>query len=157
MIRFIAAIDNKRGMANEQGIPWQGKVPGDIAYFREKTLHKNVLMGYRTYTEFAKPLSDRRNLVATTKNEQLHQGFEAVPDAHKFLQDSKEDIWVIGGPGLFESVLDLADELYLTRLQTDFNCTKFFPEFETTFKLSKRSEPIFENGISYYFEVWEKR
>jgi dihydrofolate reductase len=29
MIRLIAAVDSQRGVANEHGIPWQGKVPMD--------------------------------------------------------------------------------------------------------------------------------
>jgi dihydrofolate reductase len=35
MIRLIAAIDSQRGIATDSGIPW--KLPGDSAYFREKT------------------------------------------------------------------------------------------------------------------------
>lgn len=143
-------------MANEHGIPWQGKIPGDVAYFREKTLHSNVLMGYGTYLEFTQQLTDRHNYVATSKDEKLREGFKHIKEARSFLNNLKEDIWVIGGPGLFSSVLDLADELYLTRLLKDFDCTKFFPEFENKFRLSGKSEPITENGISYYFEVWEQ-
>lgn len=157
MIRFIAAIDTKLGIADEHGIPWQGKVPGDVAQFRAKTERGNVMMGYGWYKEQKKPLPNRRNLVATTKPEKLREGFEIVTDARKFLKETNEDIWVGGGAGLFASTLDLADELYLTQLDQDFGCTKFFPEFKDKFALKHESKPITENGISYTFQVWAKK
>ncbi len=156
MIRFIAALDSKRGIANDHGIPWQGKVPTDVAQFRAKTIHSNVLMGYGWYKEQKEPLPDRRNFVATSNPEPLRSGFERVTDARTFLQDFSGDIWVGGGAALFESTLDLADELHLTHLDGDFDCTKFFPEFEDKFTLVEKSEPITENGITYHFARYQR-
>lgn len=157
MIRFIAAIDAEQGIANEHGIPWQGKVPGDVAYFRAKTLHGSIMMGAGWYKEQIKPLPERRNLVATSDNQPLRPGFEKVPDARTFLAESKEDIWVGGGAGLFASTLDLADELYLTQLDQNFQCTKFFPDFKDRFVLQSESDPVTENGITYTFQVWVRK
>jgi dihydrofolate reductase len=157
MIKFIAAIDNKLGMANDHGIPWQGKLPTDVEYFRKKTIGSTILMGYGTYAEFKNPKPDRRNVVASSKPEVLREGFELTKDARQFIKDSREDIWVIGGPGLFAQTLDLADELYLTRIEADFNCTKFFPEFENAFELKSRTKPQTENKITFCFEVWKRK
>jgi len=157
MICFIAAIDSKLGMADEYGIPWQDKIPNEVKYFRQKTEGNTVLMGYGTYVEFKSPLPNRRNVVASSKTEALRPGFELTSDARQFIQNSTDDVWVIGGAGLFSQTLDLADELYLTRIDGDFNCTKFFPEFESKFKLKSRSEPVTENGITYRFAIWQKK
>lgn len=156
MIKFIAAIDIKHGMANDHGIPWQGKLPTDVAYFRNKTNNSSVLMGYATYKELSKPFPNRQNYVATSSGEVLRTGFERVNDARKFIGDALQDIWVIGGAGLFASTIDLADELHLTQLDTDFRCTKFFPEFEHDFVLSDHTEPKVENDITYQFQVWKR-
>ena len=157
MIRFIAAVDNKLGMANGRGIPWQGKIPGDVKYFRRHTENNSVLMGYGTYMEFEKPLPSRRNVVASSKDEQLRPGFELTQDARAFLDNASEDVWVIGGPGLFAATLDLADELYITQLDQDFQCTKFFPEFRDKFELKSESQPVTENGITYTFQFWARK
>lgn len=159
MIRFIAAVDSKRGMADDHGIPWQGKVPTDVANFRKKTEGNTVLMGYGTYiVDFKEAiLVNRRNLVASMKKVDLRPGFELVQDARKFLRDFKQDIWVIGGPTLFAQTLDLADELYLTQLMAEFSCTKFFPKFQNDFKLVSESDSITENGITYTFQVWKNK
>lgn len=156
MIRFIAAVDSKLGIAGEHGIPWQGKVPTDVAYFREKTSHSDILMGYGVYIELKRPLSKRRNFVATSKVESLREGFEKVTDARTFLQSVTEDMWNIGGALLFASTVDLADELYITQLDADFHCTKFFPEFHDQFILHSESPPHFENGITFRFQVWRR-
>jgi dihydrofolate reductase len=156
LIRFIAALDMKNGIANEHGIPWQGKLPSDVAYFRAKTIHSSVMMGYGWYVEQNKPLADRQNLVTTTKPEALREGFEKVSDARDYLQKTTKDVWVGGGSGLFTSILDLADELYLTRIEADFYCTKFFPTFTDSFTLRDQSAAQTENGIIFRFEIWQR-
>jgi dihydrofolate reductase len=157
MIRFIVAVDSKLGMANEHGIPWQGKLPSDIKQFREHTVHSTVLMGYATYMEFDHPLSDRKNYVASTKQETLRPGFALVNDAFAFLKAATEDIWVIGGAGLFTATLEVADELLVTQLVGDFNCTKFFPPFQDKFELKSSSEQFVENNIPFVFQVWTRK
>lgn len=157
MIRFIAAVDNKLGLADEHGIPWQGKLPTDVAYFRSKTINGVVMMGYGWYIEQKQPLPNRRNVVASSNTDPLRDGFESTHDAREFLRNAAEDIWVGGGAGLFASTLDQADELYLTRIDADFNCTKFFPAFEDKFSLFERSPDHQENGITFRFEIWKPK
>ena len=156
MIRFIAALDSKRGLADDKGIPWSDKIPTDIAFFRKSTVHSNVLMGFRTYQEFKKPLSDRHNYVSARDDSALRGGFEPVTDTRGFLKGFQEDIWVIGGAGLFAQTIDLADELHLTHLDADFHCTKFFPDFTDKFVQIEKSKPITENGITYHFAVYKR-
>ena len=155
MIRAIVAIDEKRGMANDKGIPWH--LPSDVKYYREQTSKGAILMGYGTYVEFKHPFHNHVNYVATTKDEKLREGFEPVKDARQFLQEFKGDIWNIGGAGLLAHTLDLIDELHITQLQADFDCTKFFPAFKDKFTLTSESEPITENEITFTFQVWRKK
>lgn len=156
MVRFIAAIDSKLGVANDENIPWLGKIPSDTKYYRKVTEGGTVLMGYGTYEKYPSPLPDRRNVVATSSSRQLRNGFESTKDGVKFLHEFKGDIWVLGGAGLFSSTFNLADELYITQLQGDFKCTKFFPEFKQLFTLKSQSKPISENGITYNFQIWSR-
>jgi len=156
MIRLIAAIDEKRGMANDHGIPWHGKTPTDVREFRQKIQNGNVLMGLVTYKEYTAPPSHHRNLVLNDTDDPLRPGFEEVPDLPALLRDTTEDLWVIGGAGVFAETIGKADELHLTRLEGDFQCTKFFPEFEADFVRVSQSKPLTENGITYRFEVWKR-
>ena len=71
MIRLIAAVDSRRGIATDSGIPW--KLPGDTAHFHEKTATGVILMGWATYNEFAAPLHERENFVLTAKSGPLRR------------------------------------------------------------------------------------
>jgi len=153
MIRLIAAIDSQRGIATDSGIPW--KLPGDSAYFREKTSRGLIVMGRATYDEFASPLHDRENFVFSTTTAPLRDGFQVIAaldqlwDAHP-----DEDIWVIGGASVYAGTITQAEELLLTQVMGDFGCTKFFPPYEEAFALDSRSQDHQEGGTSYRFETW---
>ena len=100
MIRLIAAIDSQRGIATDSGIPW--KLPGDTAYFRQKTATGLIVMGRATYDEFAAPLHDRENYVLSTTTAPLRAGFQAITGLQQLrAAHPDEDIWVIGGATVY--------------------------------------------------------
>lgn len=158
MIYATAALDSKRGIATDAGIPWD--LPTDKTHFRRMTSGSPILMGYHMYTELGQPLPDRRNLVITHPGTQLKAGFEAVEDAPAFLKpyrQSPEILWVVGGAKVYERLLAETQKLYLTRIEADFNCTKFFPAFEDKFELIEQSDKQTENNLTFYFETWQPK
>lgn len=155
MVRLIAAIDLQRGIANDSGIPW--RLPGDIQYFRSKIAGQTMLMGRGVYDEIKSPLGAARNLVVTRSTEPLRSGYEKVHDLEAFIEKATDDIWVAGGAMIFKETIQYADELYLTLINAQFGCTKFFPEYEQDFELFSSTPPITENGISYSFTVWKRK
>ncbi len=159
-------IDAKRGLANERGLPWH--LPGDLAYYRERTKAGPIIMGYHTYQEQKVPLGHGTNyvFVVSGRPAKLRPGFVAVHDLAQFLNNyrgasspgsPKGDIWNIGGARLFAQTMDMADELYITLIDGDFNCTKFFPEYEADFELAGESQPQVENGTEYRFTTWRRK
>ena len=158
MFQLIAAIDNARGVANEHGIPWAGKIPSDTSYFRKQTESGVILMGYGTYVEFDSPLHNRENFVVTRPDTSpLRPGFTTVSDLTQFSKDRVgELVWVIGGATLFAQTLSLADQLYLTQLDSDFNCTKFFPNYSDMFEMESSQGPYEENNITFHFQIWRR-
>jgi dihydrofolate reductase len=156
MIRLIAAIDSQRGIATDSGIPWT--LPGDSAYFREKTSSGLIVMGRATYEEFAAPLHDRENFVFSTTSSPLRKGFVVVGSLEELrAAHPGEDVWVIGGATVYAETISQADELLLTQVTGDFACTKFFPPYLVTFALHSKSEEHQERGVSYRFETWRPR
>ncbi len=156
MIRCIAAIDEKQGIADDHGIPWQGKIPRDVKYYHEKIKGTPVLMGYGLYKELSHPYPESKNYVASSKDEQLKPGFELVKDAVEFVKNFEGDLWDLGGAMIFAVTLDYVDEIYVTQLQGNFNCTKFFPKFKDQFEKVSETEPTTENGVTYTFQVWKR-
>jgi dihydrofolate reductase len=155
MIRLIAAIDRRRGLAKHGILPWY--IPEDEQYFTDqtKTCGGNVLTGSTTFrnTYKAKPLAERKNYILTHQTEPI-KGVEIVHDLAKFLEGFQDkDLWVAGGVGVFEQVMQAgkADELYLTHIDADFRCNQFFPAYEHGFKLADRTEPEEQNGFTFYY------
>ncbi len=156
MIRLIAAMDSRRGIATASGIPW--KLPGDTAYFREQTSRGLILMGRSTYNEFAAPLHGRDNFVLSADSGDLRSGFQKVGSLDQLRASHPgEDIWVIGGAAVYAETISEAEELLLTEVVGDFSCTKFFPAFRGEFRLKVRSDDRQEGGITYEFETWQRR
>lgn len=154
MIRLIAAIDSKRGIATDSGIPW--RLPGDTAYFHEKTASGLILMGRATYDEFAAPLHDRENFVLTTTSEPLRTGFRNLGSLDQLVATRPgEDVWVIGGARVYAETIAGADELLLTQVVGDFGCTKFFPPYEAEFRIDARGDTRQDGDVTYRFETWQ--
>lgn len=156
MVRFIAAIDQKRGLATDSGIPWD--LPTDRQFFRDQLTEGLIIMGAGTYRECKTPMQGRTNYVVTHDPDPLRPGFETVHDVDVFFQTHQTElINDVGGAGLFAQTLQYADELILTQVLADFHCTKFFPDYTQNFALVNRSEPVTENGTSFCFETWRRK
>lgn len=155
MIRLIAAIDRERGIAKNGVMPW--KIPEDEQYFTDqtKTFGGNVLSGGRTFREayHNKPLADRNNYILTRRDDDL-PGAIVVHDLSQLLTDFQDkDLWVSGGAEVFAEVMAAgrADELYLTHIDADFACDRFFPEYEETFRQVEKGEIREQNGFRFYY------
>jgi dihydrofolate reductase len=155
VIRLIAAIDSRRGIATDSGIPW--RLPGDTAYFHEKTTTGVILMGGATYGEFAAPLHERENFVLTGKAGPLRTGFRAVASLDQLVAaHPDEDIWVIGGATVYAETIAEAEQLLLTQVVGDFGCTKFFPPYRAEFHLAARGDDRQDGETTYRFETWQR-
>lgn len=154
MIRLIVAVDSKNGIGKNGKTPWN--LPNELAYFHEKTRGSAVLMGHTTHLAIARVLSERQNFVCTKTKQPEVEGITWVYDPTELLQDFRGELWVIGGQEIYELALPHADEVYITRIDADFSCDKFFPQLPKAFKLQSSSAPKAENGLSYHFEIWTK-
>ena len=155
MIRFIVAVDQNLGMAKNGRQPWH--LPTDEQYFLQQTQKYGgvVVMGRTTYEAIGHPLKERRNIVLS-RTERHIEGVENATDLQQALRTA-DDIWVIGGAAIFAQTLQFADELYVTRIEADFECDQFFPKFEQNFDLASKSLPYHENGVTFTFCVYSRK
>jgi dihydrofolate reductase len=158
MIRLIAALDRERGIGKHGCQPWN--LPDDEAYFSRCTtsLGGNILVGSTTYKLFHGPLTGRINYVLTSNKKPL-AGAKTVHDLDRFLQDfADKDLWVIGGAEVYQQVIDtgLADELYLTHIDADFGCNRFFPSYDDDFTLIERTDTEEQNGFHFRYATYRR-
>lgn len=159
MIRLIAAVDEKLGIAKDGQMPWH--IPEDEQYFADMTKKYggNVLSGGATFREAykSKPLDGRINFILTRHDEPI-EGVTVVHDLKKFLLEFRDDLWVAGGGEVFKEVIDLgkADELYLTHIVGDYQCDRFFPDYKDKFELIEQSERREQNGYHFRYATYKK-
>jgi dihydrofolate reductase len=162
MIRLLAAVDRKLGIAKSGILPWY--IPEDEQYFTDQTksLGGHVLTGAETFrkTYHGGPLKDRRNYILTRDPAPI-PGVTVVNDLEKFLKEFKEpDLWVAGGAAVFKQVLDLgyAEMLYLTHIDADFGCDQFFPDYDKNdYVLTEQSEAREQNGFHFKYAVYTRK
>ena len=161
MIRLIAAVDDKLGIAKGGEMPW--KIPEDEQYFTDQTKKygANVLTGGATFREAykSKPLAHRTNYLLTRDNTPV-EGVILVHDLAKFLNEfGDKDLWVAGGGEVFKQIIDLnkEDELLITHITGDFACDRFFPDYQDKFKLKQRSEDMEQNGFKFYYATYRRK
>jgi len=95
-------------------------------------------MGRKTFDSIGRPLPGRTNIVLTRDTTfqadgcvVVHNVDEALKAASDYVSDiDKGEVVVIGGGQLFEMLIDVADRLYLTRIDADFKGDTFFPKIE---------------------------
>ena len=160
MIMHIVAIDNARGLAKDGAMPpWHLKK--DEAYFTEQTKTRGgiTLMGRKTFTEalHGHPFTDRTNYIVSRDPTPI-PGAQVVNGLEKFVQEWPEDkdLWIIGGSEIFVQTLDYADELYITEIEANYDCDRFYPEYKQKFKLARASDVQEEHGVQYRFCVYTK-
>ena len=149
MISIIAAIDDKRGIGLKGNLPWH--LSEDLKRFKDITKGHSVIMGRNTFESIGKTLPDRNNIVITQDANFTAEGVTIVNSIEDALDETGGgEIFVIGGAQIYNQTIELADKLYLTQVEGDFNCDTFFPDF-TSFSNETFIGAGEENGIRYKF------
>ena len=126
-LSLIVAMTKNHVIGQENKMPWH--LPADLAWFRQNTLGKPVIMGRKTFESIGRPLPKRTNIVLS-RQPFIHEGVlwqDSMESAVDFAGDSQEQM-IIGGGQLFKQALPLANRLYLTEIQTELAGDTFFPQ-----------------------------
>ncbi len=131
-ISLIAAVAENGVIGREGGLPW--RIPEDLKFFRATTLGKPVIMGRKTYVSIGKPLPGRLNIVLTRDRTWHAPGVSVAHDMDRALRIAQEsgadEAMIIGGADIYEMALPLADRIYLTRIQREFEGDALFPALD---------------------------
>lgn len=158
MIRAILACDEDWGIGKDGDLPWPHN-PDDLKWFKETTLNSTVVMGRSTWDSLPfKPLPKRHNIVISSQRLEDDAGARWLSFEQCLYHLPKlnfvEDIWIIGGAQLVNSLLHMIDELHLSRIQGTYECDTFLPS-------SKIQEmfTLVDSGMknNVYVDIWSKR
>lgn len=153
MFSAIVACDRNWGIG--RGNQLLCRLPGDLRYFKEKTLGKKILIGRRTLDSFpgGRPLPGRENIVLTRDLSFAREGCVAVHSIRESLRLA-DDVIVCGGESVYRALLPYVDTVWVTKIDAVFEADRFFPDLDADpdFVMDwQAAESCEDNGISYRF------
>ncbi len=158
MISLIVAHDKNRVIGYENKMPWH--LPGELKYFKDTTMGKPMIMGRKTFESIGRPLPGRRNIIVTRNNEYSVEGIEIANSIDEALElaGDVEEVMVIGGEEIFKLVLPVADRLYITHIEHEFEGDTFFPIYGDEWKLVSCSDPVDSTqGYTFKYCIYDRK
>lgn len=158
MISLMVAHDPNRVIGKDNQLPWH--IPEDLAYFKKHTVGKGIVMGRNTFESIGRPLPKRRNIIVTRNTGYKAEGADVVhtlDQAIRLAEEVHEEVMIIGGAEVFQTVLPKADRLYITLIKTEFEGDTFFPEYGPEWQVVSESEEKLSNGVAFSYLIFERR
>lgn len=180
-ISIIAAIgEENRALGKNNKLLWY--IPEDLKRFKELTKGHVVIMGRKTYESIGKLLPERLNIIVTrdsqsyiASNPELVSGSDykkrsrnkfgmttigvvsnSLDEALKIVETRNDrEVFIIGGGQIYEQAMPLADRLYLTLVEGEFEADTFFPDY-SEFKKVVSQEKGESGKYRYTFFILEK-
>tara|TARA_R110000822_G_scaffold187752_16_gene326758 strand:+ start:57724 stop:58284 length:561 start_codon:yes stop_codon:yes gene_type:complete len=171
-LSLIVAMAQNRTIGRNNELPWH--LPEDLKYFKAVTLGKPIVMGRKTFESIGRPLPGRLNIVITRNSAWQHPGVTTASSLQQAtviaaeqaaaeqnsgaeIIEEIQEVMVIGGEEIYRVAIDLADRLYITRVQATVQGDAFFPEYnESAWQEVSRQEPEVQGDTPYFFQVLER-
>lgn len=138
-ISVIVARTQNKVIGKDNQMPWH--LPVDLAWFRQNTVGKPVIMGRKTYESIGRLLPKRPNIILSRSGFEVEGAYsatsleQAVELAKSFA--NSDEIMIIGGGELFKQALPQADTLYLTEIQAEIEGDTLFEFDEENWQLAE--------------------
>ena len=159
ILSLIAAVDRHSGIGRDNRLLWH--LPADLKYFRRVTSGHTVIMGRKTFESIGKALPKRRNIVLTRQEDFEAPGCEVMDDLFTAIKSCEKEgeVFVIGGAEIYRQALQVADKIYLTRVDTEAEADTFFPYFKLNvwkliYLLKNKADE--ENQYDYTFSIYQR-
>lgn len=159
MISLIVVHDLNRVIGQDNKMPWH--IPNELAYFKEKTIGKAIVMGRSTFESIGRPLPGRLNIVITRNTSYDTKGVtvvHSIEEAIEVANKHHEEVMIIGGEQIFKEVLPYADLLYITLIEHEFEGDTFFPSYEQDWEAISTSEQhSTDSGLKYTYMLYKRK
>ncbi len=165
VLSLIVAMAENRTIGLGGTMPWH--ISEDLKYFKRVTLGGPIIMGRKTFESIGRPLPGRSNIVVTRNRRYTQDGVDVVHDldaaitkATAITNDSKGEIFVIGGAQIYELAMPFADRIYMTEIHRSLDGDAWFPDLKSENWTETRREdhaPESADGPAFSFVVLERR
>lgn len=156
-ISMIAAMDKNRGIGKGNKLPFHLKE--DFERMHKIITGHALIMGRKTHDSIGRVIPTCPNIVITRDPEyakQHQEGCIIVASLEEALEKTKQleregEIFIFGGGQIYQQAIHLADKLYLTIIDADFQADTFFPDYSEFKKVIYDSGEKHSEGLKYRF------
>ena len=154
MISIIAVIGKNNELGKDNNLIWH--IKGDLAHFKELTMHKKIVMGASTYKSLPKKLEGREYIILSKSLSNIPDAvvYQSFDDLLAYLNTLDEEVMIIGGASIYKLFLPYAEVLYLTEIEEESNADVYFPEFDKKDFTKTLSEEHVDDDIKYKFVTY---
>lgn len=159
-VSLIWAMARNRVIGKDNWLPWD--LPDELAYFRNTTAGKPVVMGRRTYESVNRPMPGRLNIVLSRRGFSA-DGVTVVGTMEEALAvaagDPADECFVIGGADVYVAAFPHADRLHATFIDAEIEGDTFFPPFDFkgwTVVASEHHPVDARHAYAYEIRVYER-
>jgi len=159
-VRMVWAQAHDRVLGADGALPWH--LPEDLRLFKALTVGSTVVMGRRTWESLparVRPLPGRRNVVLSTTLSATDTGVPVARSVGDVLA-ADDDVWVIGGGGVYSAFLPHAAEVVTTEIDAPFPGDTSAPELGTGWRRVARvpGEGWLRStsGLRFAVSVWTR-
>lgn len=152
----IVVVDRNWGIGKDGNLLVH--LPGDLKYFKQKTLGNVIIYGRKTISTYPgeKPLPGRTNIILTRNPSYENEGCIICHSREEVLQKAAEydpeRVFVSGGSEVYELFFEDVDTFYVTKIDAEYEADRHFPDLDALgLRVAWESEPQEEKGIKYRF------
>ncbi len=159
-IAAIVAMSENGVIGRDNKLPWH--LPADLQYFKKTTMGKPIIMGRKTYESIGRPLPGRCNIVVTRDAAFQAPGcvvVHTVDAAFAAAPAESEEIFIIGGAQLYETMLPKLQRLYVTLVHATVQGDAYFPHIDETLWQEHgchTHQPDAQNAYAYSFIIYDR-
>ncbi|MCQ2472783.1 MAG: dihydrofolate reductase [Saccharofermentans sp.] len=160
----ISAVDKNWAIGNKGQLLIS--LPEDQkGVFRKYTSGHTVVYGRKTLETFPgqRLLPNRVNVIMSRSFDYEKEGamvLHSVSELQDFLALSADDVYLIGGASLYNSLIDLCDKAIITSIRAEFEADCYFPNLDENpdWELVEEEAPIMsEKGVEFTVRHYEKK
>lgn len=129
-VALVVAVARNGVIGKDGRLPWH--LPEDLKRFRALTMGHHLIMGRQTWESIGRPLPGRTSVVLTTRRDYVAPGAQVVHSLEQALAacPADDEIFIIGGAQVYRAGLPLADRIYLTEIDADYEGDVVFPALD---------------------------
>ena len=129
MVSIIVAVAQNGTIGDKNSLLWH--ISEDMRFFKRTTSGHPVIMGRKTYDSLGRPLPNRTNVIISRTAEHI-EGCQIARSLEEAIAlfPAEEEIFIIGGAQIYALALEVADRLYITRVEHDYEGDTSFPEWD---------------------------